>query len=100
MATAAIPSSQAAFYARFLMARKRIDPRAYGYDSGLDDFTDQMVSDFAEAYRDSWAVDELLLHPREAMRFCDDVRRRHGCFDMPDDIILRVIMGRRKNPNA
>jgi hypothetical protein len=51
-------------------------------------------------YRDGWTVDELLLHPREALNFCDQVRRRYGYFDVPDDIILRSIMQRRKNPNA
>jgi hypothetical protein len=26
------------------------------------------------------------------------VRHKHGYFDLPDDIILRVILQRRKNP--
>jgi hypothetical protein len=44
------------------------------------------------------SIDELLLHPREAAHFCDDVRRQYGYFDVPDDIILRVILTRGKNP--
>jgi hypothetical protein len=55
-----------------------------------------MVDVFAEVYRDAWTIDELCLHPREAARFCDDARRKHGFYDVPDDIILRSIMNRRK----
>jgi hypothetical protein len=51
-------------------------------------------------YRDQWSVDELMLHPREAARFCDQARFQHGYFDVPDDIILRVILTRRKNPSG
>ena len=80
------------------MGRGKFEPVEFGVNLSREDFTDQMVGDFAETYRDGWTVDELLLHPREAMRFCDDVRRQHGYYDLPDDIILRVILGRRKNP--
>jgi hypothetical protein len=65
-----------------------------------DDFTDRMVELFAVKYCDHWSVDELLLHPREAALFCDDARRSLMAFDVPDDVILRVILGRRKNPTA
>ena len=86
------------FYREFLMARGRFDPTEFGVNLSREALTDEMVSDFSETYQDAWTVDELLLHPREAMRFCDDVRRRHGYYDLPDDIILRVILTRRKNP--
>ncbi|MEM9352556.1 MAG: hypothetical protein AAGA92_06050 [Planctomycetota bacterium] len=80
------------------MARGHFDPKDLGVDLTREEFTDQVVEDFAEAYRDSLSIDELLLHPREAMQFCDQVRRKHHYFDVPDDIILRVILKRRKNP--
>lgn len=91
-------SSQADFYREFLMGRGKFDPSEFGVNLEKDQFTDQMVDDFGETYRGQWTIDELCLHPREAVRFCDDVRRKHGYFDLPDDVILRVIMGRRKNP--
>jgi hypothetical protein len=59
-----------------------------------------MVEQFSAAYRGQWTIDELLLHPREAIRFCDDVRHQRGYYDVPDDIILRAILGRRKNPSG
>ena len=71
-----------------------------GFLPARDEFIDRLVDDFAETFRDAWSVDELLLHPREALRFCDDVRRKHGWFDVPDDIILPSVLQRRKNPNG
>jgi hypothetical protein len=93
-----IATDQAAFYREFLMARNTFDPKEFGVDLSKEDFGDEMVSDFGAIYRGQWTFDELLLHPREAQHFCDEVRRMHGYFDLPDDIILRTILTRRKNP--
>jgi hypothetical protein len=82
----------------FHMGRGAFNPRDFGVNMERVDFTDEMVTDFNEAYRDGWTIDELLLHPREAARFCDTVRFKRGYYDAPDDIILRSIMTRRKNP--
>lgn len=100
MRTLAERTSQVAFYRAFLMARASFSPSDFGVDLSKDEFVDRMVEAFGGVYRDGWTVDELLLHPREALNFCDQVRRRYGYFDVPDDIILRSIMQRRKNPNA
>jgi hypothetical protein len=81
------------------MAGTNINPRDFGVDMEREDFVDLMVGDFNEAYLGRpRTVDELLLHPREAARFCDEVRRKHGHCRMPDDVILRVILQRRKSP--
>lgn len=90
--------SQTQFYREFLMGRGKFNPADFGIDLSREDFGDEMVNDFNDTYRGMWTIDELLLHPREAVRFCDDVRRKHGYYDAPDDIILRVIMTNRKNP--
>ena len=90
--------TQADFYREFLMGRGKFNPADFGVSVSREEFVDQMVEDFGATYRGAWTMDELLLHPREAVRFCDDVRRKHGYFDVPDDIILRVILNRRKNP--
>lgn len=97
---AVFSQSQTHYYREFLMGRGNFDPQEFGVNLTRQDLSDLMVSNFAEVYRDSWTIDELLLHPREAVRFCDDVRRKHGYFDLPDDIILRSILNRRKNPGA
>lgn len=93
-----IVRDQVAFYEEFLMGRHSFKPQEFGVEMDRAEFDDMMVDEFNTAYRGSWTIDECLLHPREAALFCDEVRRKHRFFDVPDDIILRVIMTRRKNP--
>jgi hypothetical protein len=93
-----VPASQAEFYREFLMARGAFNPRDFGVDMDRDEFMDVMVDDFNATYTGGLTIDELLLHPREAQMFCDEVRRKHSYFDLPDDIILRSVLTRRKNP--
>jgi hypothetical protein len=57
-----------------------------------------MAEEFNQSY--TWFIDELLLRPREAQYFCDQVRRKYADSDLPDDIILRPILQRRKHPKA
>jgi len=80
------------------MGRGKFNPADFGVNLEREEFSDLMVDEFNGIYRGAWTIDELLLHPREAARFCDDVRRKFSYHDLPDDIILRVIMSRRKNP--
>ncbi len=35
--------------------------------------------------------EELLLNPREACIFCDEIRRRYHCYDLPDRAILLML---------
>lgn len=97
MGTTQIPE-RATFYARFLMARQHVKPKDYGVDMSKDDFTDQMVDDFNEYTKGALSVDEMLLRPKTALHFCDHVRQKYSYFDLPDDIVLRVILTRRKSP--
>ena len=95
---AAVSKSQAELFRSYLMARAKIDPKDYGIDMTIDQFTDQMVEQLSAKYRGQITIDELLLHPREALLFCDQVRQSLGYYLLPDDVILRPIMIRRKNP--
>lgn len=95
----AVNDSQVQFYREWLMARK-IDPSDYGVNMTKEEFTDQMVDEFGVAFRGAWTIDEMLLHPRDAMKFCDDVKHKHGYFSVPDDVILRVLITKRKNPSS
>jgi len=90
--------NQEQFYQEFLMTRGKFDPAEFGIRLSKKQFVDQMAEEFNETYRGTWTVDELVLHPREAMKFCDEVRRKYHYYDLPDDIILRVVMNRRKKP--
>lgn len=100
MVAIAVSISQAEFYRRFIMGRQTVDPAAHGVNMELDEFTDALADEFNTRFRGQMTLDELLLHPREALAFCDDLRRSRGWFYLPDDIILRSLMRRRKNPNA
>lgn len=86
------------FYEAFLMARNSIDPHLYGIEMNREEFIDLIIEQFSEYTRGQISLDELLLRPRSAIHFCDDLRQKHGFFDLPDDIILKSIMQRRKNP--
>lgn len=88
--------SQISFYQRFLMGRGQFSPLEFGLDLTREALMDLMVEDFGVMYRGTWTIDELLLHPREALHFCDEVRRKHQFYDLPDDIILRSVMTMRK----
>jgi hypothetical protein len=93
----ALSESQVTFYKVFLMARYAFDLKEFGIDLPHAEFVDRMVDEFNSTYRGQWSIDELCLHPREALRFCDDTRRKFSYFDLPDDIILRSIMNARKH---
>ncbi len=92
-------SSLSAFYQGFLMARDNSVPRDFGVDLDKDEFVDRIVELFHGMFRD-WSVDEMLLHPREALQLCDEFRRNNGFFHVPDDVILRWLLNRRKSPTA
>jgi hypothetical protein len=96
----ATSQSQASFYREFLMRRGDYSPLEFGVDLTREALVDLLVGDFNEYYKGLWTIDELVLHPREATHFCDEIRRKHGFFDLPDDIILRAILNRRKRPDA
>lgn len=88
--------SQAEFYREFLMGRPAYTPQDYGIEMERENFDDLMVEELNVQFRGAMTIDELVLRPRQAIKFCDDVRHKHHFFDLPDDIILRAIMIRRK----
>ena len=98
MMTAA--KSQRDFYVEFVMGRGAFEPSEFGVDLSREEFTEQMVEDLQVHARGMLTIDEMLLRPRQALYFCDWVRAKRHYYDVPDDIILRVIMNRRKNPNG
>jgi hypothetical protein len=42
-----------------------------------------------------WTVDQIICHPRDAIRFCDAVREATQCHDLPNALILKFLMGAR-----
>lgn len=68
-----------------------------GCDQPIAEFQDR-IAELHTATHPSWSVDELLLHPRDALAYCDEVRRMSGFQGLPDDLILRCLIARRKHP--
>ncbi len=93
----AVLETQEQFYRGWLMGKGAFDPKEYGVSIDRASYLTNGRK-FSDAYKGQWSIDELLLHPRETMRFCDDVRHKRKYYDVPDDIILRSVMIRRKNP--
>jgi hypothetical protein len=71
--------------------------QASGGPASLTTFQDELVTLLANMYP-AWSVDEMVLHPYDAMQFCQAVRRWQTCSGLPDEMILRCLMHRRKNP--
>lgn len=90
--------SQAAFYREFVMKRGSFDPQEFGIDLPREEFIDRVAGEFSDYVRGQLSFDELLLRPTAALDFCQAIRRKFGWYDVPDDIILRSVMIRRKNP--
>ncbi len=79
-----------------LMARLTSKFSDYGIDDDPEMIVDRFVSLLASMYP-AFTLDNLLVRPREALRFCDEVRRRENAYDLPDDVILQPLMNRRKH---
>ena len=79
------------------MARKPLNPEDYGIKMSRKALVDRLVLAYFELYQGGGlTIDELVLRPREALFFCDHVRKTHGFYELPDDVILRILMNHRK----
>ena len=72
------------------------DPRDFGVDLDRDRFVDMVAKDFVTTFGGLWLVNELLLYPAQAQKFCNFVRRTHKVGKIPDDLILRSLVQRTK----
>jgi len=82
------------------MARSALEEklREHGCEVPIVQFQDLLQVTFPEHFP-NWTIDEMLLHPSEAISFCDDIRGRQKDFStLPDELILRSLLGRRKHP--
>lgn len=73
-----------------------VELRDVGYRGDIRDFRDTLLDLKIGLYR-SWSDEMLVLHPREAMRYCDIVRYRFGLDGLPDHLILRILFAIRKS---
>jgi len=87
------------WYQEYLMRRGDSSPLEFGIDLTKEALADVLVDEFNMTFK-GMSVDEVCLRPKVALHFCDTVRQKHRFFDLPDDILLRLIMNRRKASNS
>ena len=73
--------------------------KANGCSVPIDQSQDELEDLHSNLYQ-NWSVDELLLHPDDAKEFCNTIRRQTSFQGLPDDLILRCLISRRKNPKG
>jgi len=78
------------------MGRHKWEPQDFGIDLQKKQLVDMFVDELRSVFRGMWTIDELVVHPREAARFCEDFRLKTGFYSLPDDIILGTLMNERK----
>ena len=80
----------------FRVSRLSKQLKEYGIEEDPDDFVDSIVELHHGLYP-AYSIDELLVRPRAALRFCDAVRDKYQNLDVPDDMSLRPLLNRRKH---
>jgi hypothetical protein len=80
------------------MARRNRSLAEHGFDIDPDGFLFALNDTFDSMYANVLpSLDELLVRPTEAIRFCAVVRERLREPDLPEYLILRTILNFRKH---
>jgi hypothetical protein len=78
------------------MATKLADSlKLFGYRGDVQTFNELIADLFAEMHPNQ-TDEDLLVEPDQSMKYCDVVRRRSRCKDLPYRIILRSLTNLRK----
>lgn len=75
------------------LLRKRLDSQGCSFST--DDFIEAICITFAQTWHST--DEELVLHPKDAIHFCDAVRHRIKSPKVDDYTILRTLTNVRKN---
>ena len=57
----------------------------------------ELLQEAMAEYHPQRSIDELLIHPEQAMKICSLVRTRAGATELADDLILRCLLADRKS---
>lgn len=80
----------------------RLVLKNFGIKMAEQPFKEMLADTMHAHYRAIESIDELLVRPREAIRYCDRVRDQLAtageseAYDLPDDVILRTLLNMRK----
>lgn len=78
--------------------RQHVNPAQYGVALTWEQFIQVVVESFNKRERDTWAVDEFLIHPYHVIAFCDNLKIENGWEHCPVEVILRALITARKSP--
>lgn len=68
---------------------------AIGYKKDQSNFEELLVTIFHGEFR-NWTDEDLLVNPREALRYCALVRQSSRLGDLADAVVLRALTNLRK----
>ena len=75
--------------------RLRDELKVFGCKTDEQDFRD-IVMELHAIMHPNWTDEELLFHPRDAIRYAEAIRCRSECAGLPDHMILRTLVNCRK----
>lgn len=78
------------------LTRPTMNPADYSISLSRRELVDQLQASFEALYKGAFNIEQLVVQPREALNFCDQVRKEHGYYELPDHVILKSLMNRRK----
>lgn len=63
-----------------------------------EEFLDILADTFHQVAPSYQNDEELAANPSVAVQFCDAVRNRVGCPELPEPVVMRALSNPRKNP--
>lgn len=79
------------------MAKLIDELKVVGCAMGVHEFRFFIYRHFEAKFQGVLKDEGLLIRPRLALIFCDEVRAEARCFDLPDHVILGTLLNVRKN---
>jgi hypothetical protein len=77
---------------------QKVEDRLKDYGCELDAVAFRaLLTDTLSGMHPTWNDVDLMHRPSEALRYCQGIRQASGCFDLPDEFILRALSGIRKH---
>lgn len=78
--------------------KRAFEPLDYDVELTRGQFVKMLTDDYVMTYADKLPVSELLLHPREAAKFCDEFRHKTQAgvgwtiMNVPDSVLLSLLL--------
>lgn len=79
------------------MARSTLNPADYGLALSRQEFLTILGTKFSSHFNDEMTVDELLVKPKEAIKFCILIRAIFCEESLSDEVILKALVNLRKS---